>query len=309
MKPTKISSLANAVRKHPYYRAPVLSAGLVESGFSPEEVVIFRRNVEGGSRLQDIKHVSLRYPLQNPDCPHIAIGSSREGIYDSLPEGLFFVAAPSCREQDKHEVIKRIRENGDAEKFVRQFMSLFEAEAGYVQTRINVEELKYDKPLSYRRFPDFFASYWHILILMSPDEVFRMLKILPHVPLLRDDTKGAAKAISFILNLRVEVEKRQVETLCPDFEAPSLCQMRLGDNSVLNGWNAGNPASTLTVTISELSLMQCKRFFKGEDQETVVRYLCDLFFFSAPAKIIIEPRPEVRDCYLSKSRLSVNSYL
>lgn len=309
MKVENISSLSDAIKKHQYYRASLLSANLVESGFSLEQVMIIRRTAEGRSALQDIEDITIKYPYLNPDRPYIEIESGRAGIYDAMPEGLFFTSGDSGRERDKRYIIERIRGNRELEKYVRQFMHLFEVESDSLRTQIDVEELKYDKCRVYRHLPEFYAQYWSVFSLMSTGEVLRMLKVIPYIPSLQDDLQGAAKAISFILNLRVTVEKRLTEIVSQEDTTPILSELRLGDNFVLSGCNENTLASMLVITVAELNASQCEWFFGGQPGEKIIRSLSDLFFSNTSVQIVIELNSGDKDFFLSQSYLGINTYL
>lgn len=304
-----ISSLSAAHKRQQYYRASLLSANLVESGFSWEQVMILRRTAECGNASQDIEDITIKYPYLNPDRPYIEIESGRAGIYDAMPEGLFFTRGDSGRERDKRQIVERIRANREFEKCVRQFMRLFEVESDSFRIQLDVEELKYDKSGVYRHLPEFYAQYWSVLSLMSTGEVLRMLKVIPYIPSLRDDLQGAAKAISFILSIRVGVEKRLTEIVSQEDAVPILCELRLGDTFVLSGRNDNTPATMLVITVSELDISQCEQFFGGQPREKIIRSLSDLFFVDSLVQIVLEPNNDNRGFFLSQSYLGVNTYL
>lgn len=309
----ELSACAALAESYPHYKADVFSACLIESGFTQEQVVISRRSGLGQGFLYDIEKVSLKYPYLYPDNPYLDIESGRPGIYDSLPEGLFYSPDHSGQEREKSHIISRIRANKETELAVRRFLKLFEIEADSFLSDIRTKELKYDKRHTYNELVSVFEQHWEVISLMSRCEALRFLKVVPHLHSMRGNHKIAAEAISFILDVSTsilwidKVERVQVS------HAPALWDMRLEDNSILDSEGNGSELVAL-VTLSELDVEACADYFEGKQKEKVLRFLTELFFeVNAQVEIEIVPKEDCRSFFIGKADndtyLGINTYL
>lgn len=299
---------------YPYYKADVFAACLIEAGVNPEQIIITRKNGMGQGMLYDIEKVSIKYPYLHADSPVLNVESGRPGIYDALPENLFYAADHSYQERDKNQILQRMKTNRETEKNVRRFFRLFEVEADAFRCHIQTEELKYDKKHTYDEFVAVFEQYWEILSLMERYEALRFLEVVPHIATMRGSYKAAAAAVAFIMNIRVAFEPIITMREVKEKPAPLLSDMILGENSVLGMGDAKKPEETVHITVSELEQDACADFFEGKDREKVLRYLAELFLeTNTPIRIVINPRSEYREFFLGKSGreayLDVNTYL
>lgn len=315
MKETKdLSACIPLAGQYPYYRADVFSACLLEAGFAPEQIAIARKSESEQGFLYDIEKVSVKYPYLYPESPYLSIESGRPGIYDALPEDLFFAADHSGHERDKKHIIERIRANKQAERAVRRFLSLFETEADSFLCDLRTEELRYDKRHLYPEFAAVFKQHWSVIGLMYPCEALRFLQVVPHLYALRGDTGVAGNALSFILNIRTSFRKIYRPEKPDNSFAPALREIRLDDNSVLVSDESQEVTPVMRVTLSELDRETCREFFKGKPREKMLRHLAGLFFEpTLPLRIELVPEKEAQQFWLGAdtrdSYLDINTYL
>lgn len=309
----ELTACVPIAEEYPYYKAEVLSACLLESGFTPEQIVISRKNGLGRGFLYDIERVSVKYPYLYPDNPYLNIESGRVGIYDSLPEGLFYSPDHSGQEEDKTHIVGRIRANKQAELAVRRFFKLFEVEADSFLCDIRTKELKFDKRHTYQEFVSVFEHHWEAIALMSTCEALRFLKVVPHVHSIRGGYEASAEVISFILDVPVQIKSvdkvEKAETDC----FPVLSEMRLDDNSVL--CMEGEMRQTVALVIlSSLPIETCTDYFKGKRKEKVLRYLTELLLeTNTVVEVELVPKEDCRSFYLQagdrNTYLGINTYL
>lgn len=309
----ELTACVPMAEEYPYYKAEVFSACLLESGFAPEQVVISRKDGLGRGFLYDIERVSVKYPYLYPDNPYLNIESGRAGIYDSLPEGLFYSPDHSGQDEDKTHIVDRIRANKRAELAVRRFLKLFEVEADSFLCDIRTKELKFDKRHTYQEFVSVFERHWGVIALMSTCEALRFLKVVPHIHSIRGGYEASAEAVSFILNVPVQIKSvdrlEKAETDC----FPVLSEMRLDDNSVL--CMEGESRETVALVIlSGLSIETCPDYFRGKRKEKVLRYLTELLLeTNTVVEIEIVPKEDCRDFFVGVSGrdtyLGINTYL
>lgn len=303
------------IEMYPYYKADVFAACLIEAGVGAEQIIVSRKNGLGQGILYDVEKVSMKYPYLYADNPLLNVESGRPGIYDALPENLFYAADRSYQEKDKNQILQRMKTNRKAERDIRRFFQLFEVESDAFRCYIQTEEMKYDKKHTYDEFVSAFAQYWEILLLMERHEALRFLKIAPRIASIRGNYREAAAAVAFIMNVRVDFEPVVAPAggLREEF-APALSEMKLGENSVLSMGHENELETVVRITVSELEPDVCTDFFEGKDREKVLRYLAELFLeTNTPVQIAINPAAEGRECFMGvpgkEAYLGVNTYL
>lgn len=298
---------------YPYYRADVLAAHLIEAGCDMEQIIISRKDGSGHGFLHDIIRMSVRYPNSNPENPYLEIESGRQGIYDSLPEDLFYSADHTPRERDKSEIVRRFKANRQAELSVRQFLRLFEVEADQTLSYIQTKNLKYDKSYTYRESSDLFDAHWHIISLMSQSEAQRFLKVVPYVSQIRGNLRELSGALSFILNVKTDVRYEYISTGAT-MQTPLLSDIYLGDNSVLYSGKDDVKENSVVLVVSELDLELCRVFFEGQKYDKITGFLLELFSdVNTCFRIEINPKSEY--CHFefgatdNEPYLDINTYL
>lgn len=298
---------------YPYYRADVFAAHLIEEGCDPEQIIISRKDGSGHGFLHDITRVSVKYPNSNPENPYLEIESGRQGIYDSLPEDLFYSPDHTQRERDKLEIARRFKANRQAELSVRHFLRLFEVEVDQVMSYLQTKNLKYDKSYTYRESSDLFDAHWDIISLMSQSEAQRFLKVVPSVSQIRGNLAEMSAAITFILNLKINIRYEYTST-DSTMQTANLSEIYLGDNSVLHLSRDDVTETSVVLVVSDLELELCREFFEGQKYNKVVSYLLELFS-DVNTSFRIEINPKSEHCHFefgatdNEPYLDVNTYL
>ncbi|MEG0518250.1 MAG: hypothetical protein RR555_05210 [Bacteroidales bacterium] len=305
---------------YPYYRADLLAAHFMEAGYNTNQVIISRRNTFMHSYLHDIEKVSVKYSYLNPDNSYIDIESSRPGMYDSLPEGLFYAPASAERNKNITEIIKEIRTRKEAETQLRLFMKPFEAETDYFRTELQSTELRYNKNYLHKESIPIFRDYRPEMSLMTQSEAIRFLKMAPTIASIRGNYQEIAKTISFIMGIPVQVEIGIQENSTSVPSTP-LSAMALGVNFILEGSpplaeNSPQNIQTAHLVLTNLIPQECGEYLIGEAKYQIVLFLANLLFeANLPVSIIMTPAPEYRQFYLGttgnacRTYLGINTYL
>lgn len=303
------------IEMYPYYKADVFAACLIEAGVDPAQIIVSRKNGMGQGILYDIEKVSMKYPYLSADNPMLNVESGRPGIYDALPENLFYAADRSYQEKDKSQILQRMKANRKAEEGIRRFFQLFEVESDAFRCYLQTKEMRYDKRHTYDEFVSVFKQYWEVVSLMERHEALRFVKVAPGIASIRGNYREAAAAITFIMNVRVDFEPvaAPVEETGEDV-TPWLSEMRLGENSVLGMGSEKDVETVVRITVSGLKGDACRDFFEGREREKVLRYLAELFLETNTAvRIVIDPAEEGRKFVMGmpdrEAYLGVNTYL
>lgn len=295
------------------YKADVLAACLVEAGYDTDQILLSRKTCDSQGFLRDIENVSVRYSNVDDNDLFLRIQTGRKGIYDALPEGLFYIQSTPKNSKNKAQVLEDIGNHRLEEGSVRRFFSLFEAEIDRTLIELQTLELKYDKNSVYRNFTNVLLPYWDTISSMTRSEALRFVKVVPHVHAIRGSYKEAAAAISFVLSVPVEikVQSREVETeLIPSVR---LHSMTLGENSILSG--SCYRLYVAEIAVGRIDSYQIESFLSGNVKHRIVCAMAELLIEEGiEINITIRVQDSGNTFVLAGpeshvSRLGINTYL
>ena len=109
------------------FLAEVIIAALIEQGVEYSDIQIVRTGESRACIDKDIESAELLYKPDNEMSDYLRVYVNRQGVYDILPEGLFFDGR-QLPVDDIETMVQRIRENRSKEKNIRKFFSLYENE-------------------------------------------------------------------------------------------------------------------------------------------------------------------------------------
>lgn len=144
------SSLASINSLDTDYLAEIIAATLIEEGVSPDDIQIIRL---GDSRMKvgkDIESIRMEYSPDDEinDCLRIYV--NREGLYDVLPEGVFFLGIDLLDSTDIKKVVNQVRQYRKEEMEIRKFFSVFEDEIDRTLVQMQLLERRVDRKMFIR---------------------------------------------------------------------------------------------------------------------------------------------------------------
>ena len=215
------------------FRSDVVAAGAVDNGFDADRVIVLRR--KGPEPQTDKEIAAIEYkPDYEGDGNHaLLIQTTRRGIYDNLPEGVFH-APTGFRRQSKAAVVSGIRREHEKEFYIRRFFSLYEAEIERTRIDIRLSELRYDRPAKHRTFVDTMSRFWPVIRQMDTRTAVLFARSVPHISDIRNRYADIARTVTGILGspVRIAIEHHRPKT---NMKFPRLGAMRLGVNAALRG--------------------------------------------------------------------------
>jgi hypothetical protein len=145
---------------------------------------ITRVNIGDSPDLKEILHIHL----------------SRTGLYDILPEGLFFKPLSSAKiPKDAGEMAEEYKVNKRQEQEVRKFFAPLENEFFYHRYKNFAAETTLLRGLSNDFINRYFARFWQLPEDMPPAMALRMILLLPYVHQVAGDTELMAASLQAIL--------------------------------------------------------------------------------------------------------------
>lgn len=182
------------------FKASVLAAAFIENGRSPFDLVIWPAG--GGIRNFSKEVIGLEKWQPSDGTPeYLCIRTSREGIYDMLPEGLFHQPDPYSAATSTDSIIDSIRRHKQEEREARLFFLPFEAEINFLRTLSELHEYRMDKRSTYADFVRLFLPQWDILEYMELWQANIFLQLIPFLHSARGDLSFLGKLLELILRV------------------------------------------------------------------------------------------------------------
>lgn len=188
-------------------KAEVIIADLIENKVNPTDVVFipdgsFKRNY-----TRDILFAEVR-KLNNSQ-QVLQVHASRDGLYDSLPEGLFH--EPSHEKitsgKDMAEDSKKLKIE---EKEARNFFLPFESEIFYQRVNLELEERNLISQYSENLFNEIFPEFWKIDRTLPRKWVSRMILFLHFTHQIISDLDSVAKCLEVIIEEKVKINRNSI---------------------------------------------------------------------------------------------------
>jgi hypothetical protein len=195
---SNIADLINELRAD--IRAEVIAANLLEEGLEKESLAALYQGQFKRSFSTDILFSEV---LKVNDYESVlALYLSRDGLYDSLPEGLFHEFSYTPLESGKemaHEskVLKKQEEES------RKFFRPLEQEFFHHRVLLEQEERRLLNKIGSRRYQDIFRLFWKIKPGLPDDLVSEMILLLPFAHRITGDYELTAACLSALLKEEV----------------------------------------------------------------------------------------------------------
>jgi hypothetical protein len=183
---------------------PQLAAAL-EKGLSPDDFLVSCDNLFCREYSRDIVFTELKEDSRNQ--PLLQLHLSRSGVYDQLPEGLFFQPAEQKRGYSAADMAADHKLNKKKEAEIRRFFLPFENDFYWQRIQIEQEESKLLEGLKSGILNDYFMRFWGI-----PEEIPRhfivpLLLLLPYAHRVAGDLPLMAECLQQLLQEKVTARK------------------------------------------------------------------------------------------------------
>ncbi|WP_128332068.1 type VI secretion system baseplate subunit TssG [Apibacter sp. HY039] len=162
----------------------------------------------------------------------VKINLSRDGIYDTLPEGFFHAPREDRLKKTVDEMTKEYKVHKKEEEYARKFFLPFENEF-FLKTieRENLEkdillELNGSRPL------DFFYEFWGIDKDLPEILVSKLIRILPYTHQIVGNLELTVHCLSYLLEEQVHIAEQTYKEQSSSEQEISLGDCRLGLNMI-----------------------------------------------------------------------------
>lgn len=284
---------------HTDYKAAVLAAELVEAGFDINRLFIWPSGSSRRNFSKDVLSVEW-YAPEGGYKDYLCIKSSREGLYDMLPEGLFHASVPYSSSRTTDDLIDQIKRHKEQEKQARKFFLPLEAEINLFRILIELHENKIDKKNIYNDLVEIFRPGWEIFELLDQQQANIFLHMIPLLHQAKGDLSRLEKLTALLLQMPVSVTAVPCRTAYQD--GGSQLGTGLLGVDLIAGSSFYEGDEEVLVQVGPVNPADAMRLFPGERLEQVVRWLVAYF---VPAdmhvRLDVEIEKESREIVLDES--------
>ncbi len=274
MKPGYLSdALFGSIEKD--FNAEVIAAEMVENGIPADRILILPIGAMKRSFRHDV--TSIEEELSEYDHKeYVILKTTREGIYDMLPEGMFHQTTAHKSAKTEKEIIKIIKHRRAEERNARKFFLPFEGTINYLRMQMALYENRLDKRSHYDELINIFSEQWEIFQYLNARQANIFLHLIPILYDVRDDYPVIEMIFEIIFLLPVQITLRSQLPLHPAKPIFS----KLGDNRLGVNLTTGNAVydegvNEILVNIGPVPNEVLQQFMPGGIKNKILKLLCD----------------------------------
>ena len=159
---------------------------------------------------------------------------SRSGLYDHLPEGIFFLPLQRTKGNiSAVDMVVNYKENKKKEESIRRFFLPFENDFFLQRVGVEEQETLLLKGLQLGYLNDYFVRFWNLPTSIPKSFIAPLILLLPYAYKIAGDLKLMAQSLEQILNEPVRIWKKKAATEDASMiSIPALGETELGLNFV-----------------------------------------------------------------------------
>ncbi|WP_460939646.1 type VI secretion system baseplate subunit TssG [Spirosoma humi] len=275
------------------FKAEILAASLASQQVAPERIIINPMGLYSRAYSKDIEDVR-DWLLDGSTFIYNRIDTPREGLFDMMPQYLFFSPVESTNAGNVDQLLDDIRRDRDEEQQARLFFLPFDAELNYLRTL----SVHYDNSVNHLDHAtviiEQFAEQWPILKAMNRTQAGIFIQIIPWLHVLRSNLPWFSRFLHLFFSVPVQVEtgRRRPESTQAD-SALTLANFRLGVDSVVSD-HFSSDEYTIQITVGPVPDAQVADFLPHTQTIALLHNLVDYFLpVSSDVSISIVTAPDV----------------
>jgi hypothetical protein len=275
-------------------KAEVIIADLLENGLNPSDIIAindgsFKRNFSRDVSSAEVLKLDNGQKL-------LGIHLTRDGLYDSLPEGIFHDPA-SEPVTSGHEMAKVSKKQKSEEKEARLFFIPFENEIFYHRVLLEMEERKILHRFHENLFDDIYPQFWNLDKSLPKNLVSRFVLILHFAHKIVGNPGLTARCLEMILDeeVRVEIIRRKKGT-GEHYNLQSVVptpvrQKTLGEDFICGGYDS-NSEPVMEFTIGPLKNSTVEDFLENG---SYFKFLTCFYSFFVPVEFDVSTSVQVSE--------------
>ena len=278
-----------------------LEKGLRKDHFMVNCTRLFRREYSRDVVSSELKEDPAKQPL-------LQVMLSRGGLYDQLPEGLFFQLSPS-RNKNIAELATEYKYNKKKEAEIRRFFQPFENDFFLQRINIEEEEMVLLEGLQSGMLNDYFIRFWDLPVTISKKVLAPLILLLPYASKIAGDWSLTEQSLQLILQEPVTINKKQaVMGDASGIQPPALGESIVGLDMVC-GDHFWEDAPVIEITIGPLQYSKVSEYLVNGSRYVLLQTF-NRFFIPAGVDIIftIQVAPEERHMKMVRGAEPVLGY-
>ena len=278
----------------------------LEQGLLPEDFLVccdglfrraYSRDITGGIVKEDGRRQTI-----------LELHVSRSGLYDHLPEGLFFQSAQRGGGMNAGDMVADFKYNRKKEEEIRRFFMPFENDFFLQRMRLEAGEAMLLEGLQSGLLNDYFIRFWNLPLGIQPSFVIPFILLLPYAYKIAGDTTLTAKCLQQLLAEEVSIRLAQPGIEQAPCGAPAMGEGLLGQDMICGSqfWE-GTPF--LEITIGPLRHSQITDYLEGGSRFVLLQ---SFYRFFVPAGmdtvLLVQPAAQQQQMVLDEAEAPVLGY-
>lgn len=257
------------------YKAEVIGAGLVDSGWDENRILLVRKHGDKKFVSKDIYGVDSEYSTRDL-MEYLYIHTNRGGIYESLPEGVFHQPLNTVKKKTNESILEEIRAHREEEFFARRYFQPFEMVADQLLIDAQLYEHQFNKKNFHPNLVHVFSKYWDVLNLLSLKQAVLFIKVIPVMYRLVTDFNILSQVLTLVLDVPIKVcIGKQKKVMVNNQIQPVLGSWQLGISSTI-GKEYLDGYKTIQVQVGPITPLQMKLFEYKQQRDIILNYLLNL---------------------------------
>jgi len=271
--PSSVLQLVNQLDTD--YKAEVIGASLVDSGWDESRILLVRKQGDKRFVSKDIHRVDSEYSTRDL-MEYLYIYTNRASIYEALPEGVFHQPLNTVKKKTHESILEEIRTHREEEFFARRYFQPFEMVADQLLIDAQLYEHQFNKKNYHNNLVQVFSKYWEVLRVLNLKQAVLFIKVIPVMYKLVTDFEILSQVLTLVLDvpIQVQVGKQKKVVLSKDRQ-PLLGKWQLGISTTL-GRSYGDGYKTIQVIVGSMEPLQMKLFEYNAKNDIVLNYMLDL---------------------------------
>ncbi|MEN8115740.1 MAG: type VI secretion system baseplate subunit TssG [Bacteroidota bacterium] len=270
-------------------RAEAVIGDLIEKGLGKDEFIITNKGIFKRKYARDIDSSDI-IKLKNSQ-QLVRFYLNRDGLYDSLPEGLFHGSSDKAISKSKNasDESKKIKKE---EKAARDFFLPVENEIFLQRVLLELEERKILSRFSEELFGDIYPELWDLRKYLNKEYVYRLALLLHFAHKIAGDSRLTSKSLETILEEKVEAsvlrnvdleERKKIESN----GETRKCMLGNGELGVdfVCGENLNNMDKTMVFNIGPLKNTKVEEYLEGG---TIAKFLTCFYSYFVPVELDVK---------------------
>ncbi|MEQ9440329.1 MAG: type VI secretion system baseplate subunit TssG [Cyclobacteriaceae bacterium] len=210
----------------------IIANALRHQLLTPEDVIIRSISTFQRSYTKDLFSIERRE--KDDGKSYYYVNTTREGLYDTLPEGIFHQTLKKDAQIDTEAAVEELALHRQEEKAARLFFLPLEQEFYRLQMLAEWQESNILLSTLDRQQYEALIDLWNLPKGLSTYQIIMMLHIIPLLHRVVGDETATANLLGLVMEIPVMVRAYQsTSQRIDDVDLPPLGEFQLGKDSIL----------------------------------------------------------------------------